>query len=479
MEFKASNIEDSIPDTIVHSLETDKNKGVGTATYALSRTGSTYSASGGDSNTPVGGNKLIKFQLNGDQFIDLDTLKIQFDLVNKNAAAAKLLRPSNGCHGFFRRIKLTIGGAVCEDIENYNRTAAMFDCLKSNDSIINEDGEAFGQRLRLDDLRGAEITPDKYTGIPGADKRQTVSFKPLLGILKSKKFLNLQFCPMVLELELCDNYTDPIIGVDFNGSGVDNSTTQAFVDANTSVLWSIDNCKVKVDTVELDSALKNAYSKSLLDGDTHDIRYETYHAYSQTMPAGTDFQMNVNRTLSRLDQIYMTLEGQRLKTRPANVGEYNGTVATAGSWLGRTNDGSFYDFWCPMSQFSKQGKSYNSDGDIKLVSVAVGSKKLLDYDLTSISECNSALKKAIGDHNNEVHSIDISKEEYHNNKFIVGVGLESLKSNILTGRSLKNGEQLSVRFQYNDVTNKATKMHIVLVSSSILEIGASGCSVYE
>ena len=111
--------------------------------------------------------------------------------------------------------------------------------------------------------------------------------------------------------------------------------------------------------------------------------------------------------------------------------------------------------------------------------MAVGSKKLLDYDLTSISECNSALKRAIADQSNEAHSIDISKEEYQNNKFIVGIGLESLKSNILTGRSLKNGEQLSVRFQYNNVTNKANKMHIVLASSNILEIGASGCSVYE
>lgn len=478
MEFLAREVQDSIPKELVHKLTKHSDNEVGTATYAISRTGSTFSSSGGDSNTPVGGNKLIKFNINGSSFIDLQTFKVQFDLVNTNTTPATLLRPSNSCHGFFRRIKLTIGGSVAEDIENYNRTAAMFDCLKSKDSIINEDDEAFGQRLRLDDLRSGVISPEKYTGIPGG-QRQTVSFRPLLGILNSKKFLHLQFCPIVLELELCDDYADPLIEVGFEGAGIDGGT-KPFVAGTTSNTWSIDNCKVKVDTLEMDSSLLNAYSETLAAGGFHKIHYKTYHAYSQTMPVGTDFQMNVNRTLTRLDEIYMTLEGTRLIAKPADAAAYNDTATTSGSWLGKGTLGSRYnDFWCPMGEFTQQGKSYNSTGEVKNVSVAVGSKKLLDYDLTSISECNSALKRTVADQSNDVHSIDISKEEYQNNKFIVGIGLETLKSNLLTGRSLKNGEQLSVRFQYNTTTNKANKMHIVLAASNILEIGKTGCSVYE
>ena len=119
MELVASQIEDTVPKELIHSLKVEDG-GIGTASFAINRRSATFSSAGADSFTPVGGNKIIKIILSGSEWIDPQSVKVQFDLVN-NGTALQLLRPLSSPHAFVKRVRLSIGGAQAENVENYKR----------------------------------------------------------------------------------------------------------------------------------------------------------------------------------------------------------------------------------------------------------------------------------------------------------------------------------------------------------------------
>jgi hypothetical protein len=461
MELLASEIDDVVPKVLIHSLKTEDGA-VGTASYALSRNGRTFGSAGADQFTPVGGNKIIKIIITGSEWVDPDSFKVQMDVVN-NGTVDQILRPLSSPHAFFKRVRLNVGGALPENIENYNRVSEMFQNMKAVGTNVNSDAEGFGRRFDLMDFKNLEMTADHYTGIK-AGQRMTVSFKPLLGLLHQKQMFNLKFCPMTLELELCSNYLDPIVTPLVAGAGHEFDT------ANTSALWTIENCKVKCDLCQFDSEMENSYSSALTkEAKKYAIHYQTFHALSQSIPPGSnDFTMNVNRTLTRLTDVFVSLQGTR-----------GGAGTTDGSYCPHLKE--FNDFWSPMCQYTKaKGQEYDEKGEIDLFSISLGSKKLIDYDIASHSEAMSQLRKTLGVQSNSLHNFDISRQEYMNNKLIMGVTCEVLAQNTFTGHSLKNGEAVTCRFRHNPIINNTpTVMHVLLVSDNVLEIRAGGCEALE
>jgi hypothetical protein len=71
---------------------------------------------------------------------------------------------------------------------------------------------------------------------------------------------------IVLELEIVNNFTDPII---------DPATAlDSYADANCSTAWSNTNVQCKADVVELDSAVNETFAQNLLrdNGSRHSIQ---------------------------------------------------------------------------------------------------------------------------------------------------------------------------------------------------------------
>ena len=68
-------------------------------------------------------------------------MKIQFDLVNKNA---KSLRTISGGWAFFRRLRILCNGALIEDIDAYNLVHEMFCDLQARHVQANINVENFG-----------------------------------------------------------------------------------------------------------------------------------------------------------------------------------------------------------------------------------------------------------------------------------------------------------------------------------------------
>ncbi len=64
--------------------------------------------------------------------------------------------------------------------------------------------------------------------------------------------------------------------------------------------------------------------------------------------------------------------------------------------------------------------------EIESLQVQIGSMQIPQYPVQSHAECFYLLKKALGYHVSDIHSIDIDGVSYRNNRFIVGVDCERL-----------------------------------------------------
>ena len=107
----------------------------------------------------------------------------------------------------------------------------------------------------------------------------------------------LTYCPIVLELEICANATDPIISIDSSAS---------FTSANTSESWEIDSPFLTFDVIELDNGLQNEYDKHLQNGSLR-LTYDTVIVQQQNIPFGSQaLNINVARAVSCLKAVYLS-----------------------------------------------------------------------------------------------------------------------------------------------------------------------------
>ena len=135
-----------------------------------------------------------------------------------------------------------------EAISDYNMVHEMCNILQTQGARANDRAEGFGQNKDIKEL-------DTIALLPGISTFQTVCFKPLCGLFMQTKYMPLRYCPLEIELELAD-VTEPIISAPF----------APFTAANTSYIWKLENCMMKVDLCTLDNALDNNYVSHLLSG---------------------------------------------------------------------------------------------------------------------------------------------------------------------------------------------------------------------
>ena len=203
METVANSSEDILIDSLSYKLGNS-------ASYITDRKSVTFWPSGSNIYKTSSGTKVIKFQLNSEGWLDASTVVVNFDLHNDDADAAKFVRPLQGPHSFFRRLRISSGGSLIEDIDMYNRTHQMFEMLTSSSNRDNSDTEGFGYRsdtVQPDHVHGATSLPGVAPG-----SHQTVGFKLLSGLLNQSKMLPLKYMGnLTIEFELVNNKEDPVV----------------------------------------------------------------------------------------------------------------------------------------------------------------------------------------------------------------------------------------------------------------------------
>ncbi len=254
--------------------------------------------------------------------MDPSTIRFGFTLQNLDATNNHQLRTLSGPWSFFRRMRITCGGQVVEDIDNYARTHEMFEVLSSQARQQDDKNQGFG--VQYDILRNRDAGFEKprlgsfqvdignplypntiikpYRGIPPGDSK-TVYFKPLAGIFNQHKFKPLRYCPIQIEFEVVNSMNDPIIY-----STNPNGAVGCFLPNALSNQWLISNIQFKCDLVTLDNGLENEYAAHLLSGKSLPISYDTYITQYQTV-ASADYAVNIARAFTRLKSVFVTFYG--------------------------------------------------------------------------------------------------------------------------------------------------------------------------
>ena len=229
----------------------------------------------------------------------------------------KVLRTIGGPWSFFRRLRVLCNGALIEDVDYYNHVHQVFDVLQSENVRNNEDVEGFG--IRADggfgnqlinaplDLDTTELTAlSQYVSVMGNGSK-AISFSLLSGILNQGKMLPLKYCPITIELEIVNNFYDPIISGALANDGRSAVIMKlGLTSTNTSSIWQLDNVQIKADIVRMDNQLENEFAQRFLSGQSIPRNYSTYINQLQAL-SGPNSSLNVTRAISRLKSVFLTI----------------------------------------------------------------------------------------------------------------------------------------------------------------------------
>ena len=116
--------------------------------------------------------------------------------------------------------------------------------------------------------------------------------------------------------------------------------------------------------------------------------------------------------------------------------------------------------------------------EIKFLQLQIGSKLLPEYPIRSHAECFYNLRKILGVQANSLRAIDITGDSYRSNRFICGIDCEKMLGLAFTRQNTKNA-LMTIKLQTGSGDLLANKMHILLVSQQIVEIGDTGITISD
>ena len=431
-----------------------------TASYIIDRHSASFHAIGGNVYKPTSGVRLIRFNINSEDFLEPSTLRVMFDIVNTNPETDTLY-PVGTAAGFFSRCRILSRGQLVEDIMNYNRVHNMLMLFKSEGAVNDEMFESNLSRIPIGLDESTGHTVGHLQGI-SAGMRQTVMFRPCFGLLEQRKFISLKYSPLTIELEL-----DSDIGANIVIPHADYA--QEFPAAYTSTSWEIQNCIVRCDIVKIDSELQNKYDDHLMSGGSINLKYTTYH--SQILKVlGSTFSVNLTRSLTYLTRIYVSfLKAMGGEISPDYWTKPNNCFYHTLRWHNR------------QLKLTDTVPDYKKGEDmVQSCLVQIGSKIIPDYPLQSSTEAYYFLKKALNLGTvfpNHTHSLSITAIEYLSSKFVMVFDTEKLNGHVasFTGMNVKNGEQitLQMKMQTSRPDRNPEDCHIVLEAEQVLEIKGS------
>ncbi len=123
MENNMESILASQEDHLVSNLSFKLPSNAGSS-YVTSKQQVTFFPAGGNIYSPTSGQKIIRFNLASDGYMDLSSLVVSMDIsVGPIGVATPLV---SGAHSLFSRLRWILSGSECENIESFNVCSEMF-----------------------------------------------------------------------------------------------------------------------------------------------------------------------------------------------------------------------------------------------------------------------------------------------------------------------------------------------------------------
>jgi len=459
-----------------------------TASYIIDRKSATFHSTGGNIYSTTSGGTLIRFNIDSPtDWLDPSSVRVQFDIRNTAVYAAgtnnEQLFLTGGPHSFFKRLRVLSRGIVLHDITEYNRVHEMFSYFKAQNVKTNELSESiyafdhFGSEFQTDVIDGV-TTGNISSGIrPG--ETMTVMFKPFCGILNQEKYLPLKYCPLVLELEIVTNASDPVVS-----DGSKNYTgAAAYTAALTSQSWQLEQFKVRCDLLKLDNTLQNEFDNQLLGSSSNRLSIRISNYMSQTFPVNgsNDLSFNMTRALSNLNRVFVSFIKAGGVDRFYSK-EYNTFYSTlyANNILTHTSPGTFTATTISdlVNALFKKAIYSKSLDPVYNTQLQIGGKLFPEYPIQSSQESFYLLKKSINDDkifNKHIHAVDIKAKSYLSDKFIVVFDTCKVNSGTAAyaGIDVRNGSNINLRFKFPPTLDNAllpTYCHTVLESEATFRV---------
>ena len=389
--------------------------------------------------------RTARFQLTSGQgnFLDPETLRVAFTIVNRSGTGTDLLKPQDGPSGFFSQIRVIVGSVEAENITYYNRVHSLLRTkLMPPDWGINEAVEGCANV-------GADAGYQLAEGYVMGGDSVTVMMKPLLGILNCGKYFPVQHAPVTIEITLAP--------------AAEAINTQWIPEAgfNIGANYELQNMRILYDSVLLDSSLSNSYTDLLLKNQSLTIPYSTYHTtYNSIVPGSTSVALSIVRACTRLKGVFITFGLERLP---------------------------FIDYFAHPSGRNWWGPNGMGGDKMKdpplTCQIQVGAMTWPIQPISSMAEFFEHLRKVCGCHDQSVKTLAITKTSYESGSFAIGMSMERVPgANAHSGYNTRSGDL--VRIQLNGMAPLADidhvdKAFITLWADQVLTISEQGCQVFD
>ena len=247
---------------------------------------------------------------------------------------------------------------------------------------------------------------------------------------------------LTFELELVNSSNDVVVAAD----------------GSTSTSWQIENPCIQADLCQIDNALQNRFDQHMLEGKNISIPYTQIITSTQTVASSKDISVNITRSCSRLQKLYMTM----FKTGEETTN------------LDRNNFNYFYHPMGKPASPDPEG-TYNSAKELQF-QVQIGAKSIPERPIESTSQAYYNLKKALGKKN-----IGAKSSDYIVNKFAYGLDLEAVPGVLGQGLNTRQGDLMTIKLKSEAAvaSDMPTEVTVYLMAQSVVELSDSGTNILD
>ena len=118
----------------------------------VDRRSCTFHTEGSNSYSASNGTRVLNFRLSGEGWLDPSTVRLMFDVKHTDSDDTKTVKPIGYCHGFFRRLRISVRGQINEDIQDLNRVSHMFNMFESPQTRLHDMCEGLGYFADINQL---------------------------------------------------------------------------------------------------------------------------------------------------------------------------------------------------------------------------------------------------------------------------------------------------------------------------------------
>jgi hypothetical protein len=392
--------------------------------------------------------RTFRINVTSDQaFADLSTMRLVFRIKNTSATpdnltaggARYILKPKTGPWALIQRLQIYCAGTLVTDILNYGRHHEIWHTLSPKDWKRQEgicDWHTGTAENAWDPVVIGEIANGDVV---------TVSMPILDGLCTCGKMWPTRFAPIQVVVELAPadwafcNYDSADARALASADGAEITLTEHYI-----LDYQLDDPRIHVDMVTLDSGLANEYAEILLSGKSLTLPINSYFTFQQAI-LGDNPVISITRAASRLRHIFMTFEGTLTEAEARNKRCVN-------------------DFSHPRRRMKCQPMKL-SDAIKFETQFQLGHKKMP---------------------HNPMNTVDWAA--YTSDRFIAAVDCEKALGVAYTGVNSRSGDLLTLFLNKMNVpatpgqvaiTNFCKQVHIELVMEAVVTIRDNSVSVWD